>query len=104
MPDIMLRGKADPAGVMAPFPFTPRGCKKKETCNFYHQEKRPESHTDDRNANRGLRPDKIWGQQSNSYNGLAFLDQRLERMFGQWLQGKMEQDQNNNRGQWARRW
>ena len=39
------------------FQFTPRGCKKKESCSFYHQEKRPGSHADDKFVNRDSRPD-----------------------------------------------
>ena len=44
------------------FQFTPRGCKKKESCSFYHQEKRPGSHADDKFLNRDSRPD---GKTSN---------------------------------------
>ena len=86
------------------FQFTPRGCKKKESCSFYHQEKRPGSHADDKFVNRDSRPDGRGKHQSNSNIDLSFLDQRLDRMFGQWLQEKMDQDKNNNRGQWPRKW
>ena len=56
------------------------------------------------NAARDSRAEGRWRHQSDSNNSLAFLDQRLDRMLGQWLQEKMGQDQNNNRGQGQRRW
>jgi len=85
------------------FQFTQRGCKRRETCSYYHVEKSPSSA---KHAARDPTPPR--GNQGNRHqsNEMAFLCQSIES-FKQEVSNRLkrlEQDNNNNKGRWPQVW